>query len=173
MSNISDFENVWKKFMIRLKGELMEQTKNAPLTFSVADITLSNAATAWSISYDECGRWLMTYSQTEPEKGALISDILTKDMRFTEIAPAKGVPAAAKIAIPAAGAVAGFCISHFLGAGVLVQAISTVAPAALLYPATVSFSSTAESNSKAALLNDYLVQLDKYKTSVISVIANS
>lgn len=173
MSNISDFENVWKKFITRLKGELMEQMKRAPLTFSVADITLSNAATAWSVSYDECGRWLTAYSQSEPDKGALISDILTKDMHFTEIAPAKGFPQAAKIAIPAAGAVAGFCISHFLGAGFLVQAISTVAPAALLYPATASLSSTAESNGKTALLNDYLAQLDKYKTSVLSVIANS
>ena len=172
MSNITDFENNWKKFIIKLKGELMEQSKSRPLTFDTADIALTNAATAWTLSYDECGRWLMTYCQNNPEKGALVTEILTKDIHFSKIDPPKGFPEIAKIAIPAAGAAAGFCISHFLGASVVVQLISTAAPAVLLYPAALSFAQTSESGAQKTLLESYLSQLDKYKTSVLSVIAD-
>ena len=170
MSNVSDFEKYWNKFTTKLKGALMGQMRNQPLTHSAASIVLSDIAMAWSLSYDDCGRWLLEYTQENPEKGAIITQILTQDMGFTEIPESKNFPEIAKIAAPAAGAVLGFGISHFLNASILIQAISTIAPAALIYPVTKNLGESVKTAKQEILLNDYMEQLEKYRKSVLSVI---
>ena len=71
MSYISDFERCWKKFTNTLGGALIEESEKQNLTYSAASIILSNASMAWSLSYDECGRWLSSYKKENPEKGEL------------------------------------------------------------------------------------------------------
>ena len=171
MSNVSDFEKYWKKFTTKLKGALMEQTKNQPLSYSSASIVLSDVAMAWSLSYDDCGRWLLGFTQENPDKGAIITRILTQDMKFTEIPESKDFPEIAKIAAPVFGAVLGFGISHFLNASILIQAISTIAPAALIYPVTKNLGASVKIAKQEILLHDYMEQLEKYRKSVLSVIS--
>ena len=170
MSNVTDFEKYWKKFIVKMKGALIESTKNQPLTYSVASITLSDVAMAWSLDYDDCGRWLAQYKQKEPRKGELVSSILTKDMQFSPIEEKKSFPEAAKLAVPAAGAALGFGISNLLGAGAVIQIVSALVPAVLLYPAMNMVGQSINQKNQVGLMDAYLAQLDKYRLSVLTVI---
>ena len=172
MSNISEFESYWDRFTDRLRGTLMNESKKQTISYSVASILLSDALMSWSLSYDDCGAWLLRLKSEDPRKGELVSRILSNDIKFTEIEPKKVMPPAAKVLAPAAGAALGFGISHALGAGILVQIISTVLPAALIYPATNSVGNMMAENNKSAIIDDYMAQLDKYKKSVISVLSD-
>lgn len=172
MSDVSQFEKYWNKFTTQFRGTLLSESKNQSITYSTASILLSDAAMCWGLSYDECGRWLCNYIRSNPEKGELVLHILTKDMQFTELPPKKGLSSAAKVIVPVAGAVVGGGIAHFLGANLLVQAISAVVPAALLVPATASIASMIADNNKSVVIEEYMAQLEKYKQGVITVLSD-
>lgn len=171
MSYISDFERCWKKFTDTLGGALIEESEKQTLTYSVASIILSNASMAWSLSYDECGRWLSSYKKENPEKGELAEQILTKDMRFTELPPKKNLPEAVNFIAPLGGAIVGGGIAHLLGTNIFIQVASAAVPAVLLYPTTKSIGNMIKRNNKEAVLTEYMAQLEKYRKSVISVIS--
>lgn len=172
MSNISEFESYWDRFTARLMGTLMNESKKQEITYSVASILLSDAVMSWSLSYDDCGSWLARLKSEEPEKGELVSQILTNDIKFTEVKPKKTMPPVVNAVAPVVGAALGFGISHALDAAVLVQIISTVVPGVLIYPATKSVGNMMEENKKSAVIEDYMAQLEKYKKSVISVLSD-
>lgn len=172
MSKISEFESYWDRFTARLSGTLMNESKKQEITYNVASVLLSDSLMAWSLSYDECGAWLLRLKSEDPRKGELVSQIITNDIKFTEIEPKKAFPPSAKAIAPVCGAALGFVISHALGAGVITQIISTLAPAAIIYPATKSAEGVITENNKSAVIDDYMVQLDKYKQSVISVLSD-
>ncbi len=154
MTGTSEFERYWENFLNRLGGALMNESKKQEITYSVASVILSDTLMAWSLSYDECGAWLMRLKSEDPIKGELVSQILTNDIKFTEIEPKKALPPSAKAIAPVCGAVLGFGISHALGAGAITQIISTVAPAALIYPATKSAEGMISENNKSAVVDE-------------------
>lgn len=171
MSNISDFEKYWDKFTTKLRGMLMNQSQKQTLTYSIASIILSDAAVSWSLSYDECGIWLIKYTEGNPEKGELISQVLTGDMKFKEIPPKKDIPESANIITPLVGAILGGGIAHILDANVFVQIASAIVPAALLYPAIKSVGNMVTENNKDGIIDEYMAQLEKYKKSVIVILS--
>lgn len=172
MSTVSEFEKLWSKFTTRLQGVLINKSKAQKLTYSIADIVLSDAAVSWSLSYDECGRWMSGYIKENPAKGALIKKILTEDMRFTEVPEKKNIPVAAQIAVPIVTAALGGGISYLLHAKLAIIILSAVVPAVLSYPAVRSLNSSIEIKNKETLIKDYMQQLDKYKNSIVSILSN-
>lgn len=92
-------------------------------------------------------------------------------MCFTEIDPKGELPNYYNYVIPAVGACAGCAISMYLGYGKLVQAVSTVIPAVLLYPAVTTFRNRMTETNKDKCIESYIAQLEKYKNSVISVLS--
>ncbi len=164
------FERYWNNFSNRLRGSLMNEAKQQELTYNVASVLLSDAIMAWSLSYDECGAWLLRLKSENPQKGELVSQILQSDIKFTKIEPKKDLHPSVKTIAPVCGAALGFGISHALGAGVWTQIIATLAPAAVIYPATKSAEDVIRENNKSAVVDEYMAQLDKYKQSVILVL---
>jgi len=133
---------------------------------------LRDARLSWESDYDENGRWLKKYKEENTEKGKMIYDILLEDMIFTEINSAKGNNEVMNYIIPVVGAVAGFGISSLLHANAIVKAVSTIAPAVLLYATTKSVGMNRKDNSTKQMIDAYIAQLDKYKVSIISIICN-
>ena len=166
------FEKQWEKFLTSLKGKILKESAKQQLTCPLLNLLLRDARLCWESDYDENGRWLNNYKAENPEKGELIYNILLEDMIFTEIKSAKGNSEIMNYAIPIAGAVAGFGISSLLHANAIIKAVSTIAPAALLYATTKSVDTNKKDNSAKQLVDAYIAQLDKFKVSIISIICN-
>lgn len=170
----SSFEKNWTAFITRLKGQIISRSQKHEMGYQQLRLLLSDAALSWVSGEEACGRWLMTYSRSNPAKGESIRDILTKDMQFTELPPPKkAYNETLNYVIPVAGAAAGFGISSMFKATTLIKAISTIAPAAVLYPSAKSLGDNLNKNSKSLQLEEYIDQLEKYKLSVISVLETS
>lgn len=166
------FEKQWEKFLTSLKGKILKESSKQQLTYPLLNLLLRDARLCWESDYDENGRWLKKYKEENPEKGELIYNILLEDMVFTEIKPAKGNSEIMNYALPVVGAVAGFGISSLLHANAIIKAVSTIAPAALLYTTTKSVGTNKKDNSTKQLIDAYIAQLDKFKVSIISIICN-
>ncbi len=165
-----DFEKYWGKFITQLKGRLMAVSKNQKLSYHIAKLQLTDIAANWDSEYEESGRWLIQYCNENPEKGQLVREVLLEQMCFSEIQPKKDYSEVMNYAIPVAGAIAGFGISKLAHAKTVVRAVSTIAPTVLLYPSAKAVGTTLNQNSKAELLDEYILQLEKYHQGVISII---
>ena len=166
----ADFERNWTKFITRLKGQIITKSEKQELTYPLLKLLLSDAALSWDAKDEENGRWLMNYAASEPVKGQTIRGILTEDMQFTELQPKKVYSESLNYVVPVAGAAVGLGISSLLGANTLVKAISTIAPAAVLYPSAKAIGDNLNKKGRSLLLEEYIAQLEKYRISVISVI---
>lgn len=170
MSNITDFEKKWNKFITKLKGSLIELSEQQQISYANTSIIFDEVASCWSLSYDECGRWLADLAKTDARKGELVKTILTKDLKLEEIPTSKPFPLAARIGVPVIGAAVGFGFSHFLGAPIWGQIVSTAVPAVLLFPVMNVVAGTKERDDQNKQISSYIEQLDKYKKSIISVL---
>lgn len=166
----ANFEKNWAKFITRLKGQVMAKTEKQELSYPLLKLLLSDAVIGWETKDEENGRWLMNYTAEEPTKGQTIHRILTEDMQFDELQSKKVYHESLNYVVPIVGAVAGLGISTLLGAGVLGKTLSTVVPAAVLYPSSKAIGDNLNKTSSSHLLEEYIAQLEKYKLSVISVI---
>lgn len=164
------FEKHWEKFITRLKGKMIKQSEKQKLTYPMVKLLLSDTVLDWGSEYDEIGRWLMDYSKRNPEQGGRIRNVLMDDMNFTEIAQQKDYSEVINYAVPLAGAIAGFGVSSLWHAGTVVKAVSTLAPAAILYPSTKALGTAFKDNSRNAMINGYMEQLGKYKMNVLSIL---
>ena len=170
MNDLEEFRAVWKKFMTRLKGAVIQLSEEQRISYSNINIIFDEVASDWSLPYDECGRWLADYEKKEPDKGAVERKILTEDMKLTEEEEAKDFPSAAKYAVPATGAAGGFLVSSLLGAPFWLKAVSAAVPALLLYPVVSAKEASENAANQDQLINSYFGQLKKYRRSVESVI---
>lgn len=160
----------WEKFEARVRGRLIQQSDKQALSHPYAKLVLSDAAGDWSSSYDEGGRWLNAYTKEHPDRGAAIARILTQEMTFTEPDPPLEIPEVLNYAIPVAGAAAGLGIATALGAGTVVKTVSTLAPAALLYPATKTVGNNVNEKNRIGLVDAYMAQLQQYRDAVLDLL---
>lgn len=169
-NDIEIFEKNWEQFMTRLRGKIMHYAQRQKLTYSLMKLILKDALNSWDSDKEESGRWLMQYCRQNPQGGAMVRRILLEDMDFTEVSKEKGNWDILTHAVPVAGAAAGFGISSAMGATSVTKAVFTIAPALLLYPAAKGFSGSVKDRNTEEYIDRYLLQLDKYKKSVISVL---
>lgn len=169
-NDIEVFEKNWEQFMTRLRGKIMHYAQRQKLTSSLMKLILKDASNSWDSDKEENGRWLMHYCRQNPQGGELVRRILLEDMDFTEVPERKGNGEILTHVVPVAGAAAGFGISSAMGATTVAKAVFTIAPALLLYPAAKGFSGSVRDRNAEEYIDRYLLQLDKYKKSVVSVL---
>ena len=166
------FEKYWADFQNKLKGKLLRQFEKQECNFKLAELILSESSLGLYSEYDACGRWLKKYSAESPDKGELIRQILLEDMHFTEITSHRGYNEALNYVIPVVGAAAGFGIASVAAADAVVKAVSTIAPAAVLYFSTKAVGDSMKDASKRNMIDEYISQLEKYKLSVLNILSD-
>lgn len=171
-TNTENFERLWDKFFVGLKGRIMKKAKNQELTYPLMKLILSDAKSDWETEYEECGRWLIGYMQENPAKGRIVREILTDNMSFKEVHKKPDSLGVAGVLAPLAGAALGFGVSSLFGAGIVVKIVSAVVPAGLSFGAVKAIEPKMKEKSLSDLIDGYLSQLEKYKNSVLSVLSD-
>lgn len=165
------FEALWADFLALVRGKLITTANKQNLSTPLANLILSDAASSWGSEYERNGKWLNQFKASEPEKAQLVHDVLLRDMTFADIEEKNDLPDFYNYVIPAAGACLGLAISMYAGCGKLIQAISTIVPAALLYPAVKTYRGNMHDANKEKNINNYMQQLEKYKNSIVSILS--
>lgn len=164
------FEAKWNKFVDLVKGQMIIQSGNKKLNFAIAKLILSDAVSFWAAGYEEGGRWLKEFSDADPRRGALLRDILTSDLKFSEVKVSSGIsPLAAGVSSLACGAV-GFGISTLCNANIWVKIASTALPPALVFPSIKTASKAVAKQGQKKVINSYIEQLDKFKKAALTVL---
>ena len=164
------FENYWGNFVAQVKGKLMKAASSRTLSFPYANLILNDAAASWFSEYDVNGKWLLNYKKSNPDKAKLVYEILG-DMRFGEDVPTREISPFYDYAIPTVGALCGWCISYFCGGVPVIRIISTLAPAAVLYPVARTWRRKMDETNRDKAIDKYIAQLDRYYHSVVSVLS--
>lgn len=165
------FESLWPDFIALVKGKLITMSAQQKLTTPLANLILAEVSASWGSEYEINGKWLSKLKETEAEKAELVRDILLNDIKFNDIDAKYELPDYYNYIIPAVGAGAGLAISMYFGGSKIIQAISTVVPAVLLYPAVKTYRRRMETVNAEKNIESYIQQLDKYKNSVISILS--
>ena len=168
--NNNVFERCWSKFAITVKKRLIEKSKTQKITLNYANLILNDAILMWEDPSEECGIWLSHYAKSVPDKGGLIKNIITNNVKFYAIKERKDFPEILKILIPVIGAVAGFAISYVLKAPIWGKIVSSIAPAVILFPLMNIIQKNKNASNVKADIKDYLTQLDNYKNSITDVL---
>ena len=170
-TNKDKFESLWIDFVTLVKGKLITTAKKQTLSTALANLILSEAAAAWSSDYEINGRWIMELEKEDMSKCELIKEVLTKDMKFSEIIMKKELPDYYNYLVPTIGAGVGYASSYLLDFGKIAQIVSIIAPAIMLYPAVKMFRQNQIENNIAQNVNSYLEQLAKYRDSVLAILS--
>lgn len=170
MNNNNAFERCWSKFAVTVKKRLIEKSKTQKITLNYANLILNDALLMWEDSSEECGIWLSHYAKSVPDKGGLIKNIISNNVRFYAIKERKDFPDVLKVLIPIIGAVAGFAVAYVLKAPIWGQIISSIAPALILFPLMNIIQKKKNASNVKSDIKDYLMQLENYKNSIIDVL---
>lgn len=165
------FESLWKDFEALLRGKLINAANKQKLTTSLANLILREAALSWGSEYEINGKWLSKLKEMDSEKAELVNEVLLKDMKFDEIQRRSELPEYCSYVIPAVGACLGWGVSMALGCGKIIQTVSTIGSAILLYPAVAFFRKNQIETNKENNIALYMGQLDKFKNSIISILS--
>lgn len=169
-SYYDNFKKNWDKFIARLQGQLITQAKSGVFTPASSNLILADCIGFWDSRYSEGGRWLDGFEKEYPEKAEMIRNILLNDMKFEENSVEESKQEYLKYVIPVGSAAAGFAISRIAGANAIVQAVCSIAPAAVAYPVANNVLHAADDNRKKEVIQNYLSQLDKYRASIGSIL---
>lgn len=164
------FENYWSNFIAQVQGKLMKAASSQTLSFPYANLILNDAVASWFSEYDVNGKWLLNYKKSNPDKAKLVYEIL-EDIRFEKDVPTRVISPFYDYAIPSVGALGGWCISYFCGGIPVIRLISTLAPAAVLYPVARTWRRKMDETNKVKAIDKYISQLNKYYHSVVSVLS--
>lgn len=171
MSYRQDFELVWDKFVVNLKGRMNESLKRDELNLSRANLLLKDSALCWFDQYNVVGKWPVKYSKNYPDKGALILSILQDDMVF-KVEVKDTSPDNMKLILALAGAVAGGVISLLLFPSLIVRIIGIIVPGIVFYLGYDAYQKASRDKICKKIIDGYVEQLSKYKTSIVNVIEN-
>lgn len=170
MQQISEFNRLWDDFMVKLKGQILKRSAEKMPSCKQLNMILEDCTLDWMTGETVCGRWFLGYESENPQKAQLIRQILLEDMRFQECESKQAIPRAAHIVVPAVGAAAGLALSRVLHAGAVMQAASAIVPAVALSPAMKYVDTQLCSKNIQKLTKEYLLQMDVYYRSIISVL---
>lgn len=165
------FESLWEDFLTLVKGKLISTSNNQSLSTPLANLILKEAVSSWNSDYEINGKWMSDFKSREPQKADLVCDILLNDMKFGEIEVTKELPHYYNYLVPTVGAIAGLGISYFSGASKIIQAVSTIVPAVLLYPAVKMYGKRKNETNKKTNIDAFMQQLEKYKNSILPILS--
>ena len=164
------FQELWDNFVSSFKGILITESSKQGLSFAIVKLSLSESVLTWSSEYTINGRWLYKLIQEEPEKGALVKEILTKDISLTEVKSESSNSDSLKYVIPVGAGAIGYGVAYMAGLTTLGTACATLIPMAVAYPLTTTLLSNRKDKEKERIINGYVNQLNKYKEAVMSVL---
>lgn len=167
---MTDFNTIWQDFADAFKGALINESRKHKLTYPAVQLIFSEQVASWTSEYEAPGRWLIELSNREPEKGALVRDILLRDMHIEDLGEEGSRSRIWEYAVPLAAAGAGFGAARFLGLNALWTTCAAVAPAVVLYPVMKRTVGSADTRRDSSQIEDYVRQLDKYRNSVESAL---
>lgn len=170
VEHIKQFNKLWNDFMVKLNGQILKRSADGMPSIKQMNMILEDCALDWVTGETICGRWFLEYETENPNQGQLIRQILLEDMRFQECEAQPELPSAAHIVVPAVGAVAGLALSRVLHAGAVMQAASAIVPAVALSPAMKYVDTQLSSKNTQKQTKEYLLQMDVYYRSIISVL---
>lgn len=170
MADINQFERLWDNFVLSFMGELITQSKQLTLSFPLVKLIFTDKVLSLTSEYNIFGRWLSQLIQEHPAKGALVKDILTKDMALTEETMVKEIPLVSKYVVTGSAGAVGYIAAKILDMGMLGSAILTIAPMVVCYPTASAYISARKQRNVDDLIDAYVAQLEKYKKSVCSVL---
>lgn len=165
------FESLWSEFIALVKGKLLMTANKQTLSTSLANLILTDAASSWGSDYEINGRWVKELKMQDSQKAELILDVLLNDLKFSDVRIKDVLPDYCNYLIPTIGAFVGYAAGGYLDFSKLLQIVSTIAPAVLLYPAVKSYRNNQQLSNNESLVNQYIEQLTKYKNSIISILS--
>lgn len=170
MADIQQFERLWDGFVTSFKGDLIGQSRKQTLTYPLVKLIFSDKVLTLTSEYGSLGRWLDEVIKSQPRKGMLIKELLTKDMTLTEEKLNNEISSTIKYAVVGGAGALGFIVSKGMDLGMISTTILTLAPMAIAYPVATSYISTRKEKGIYTLIDAYVTQLDKYKKSINSVL---
>lgn len=169
-SDTKTFRQHWNKFITKLKGRILKESKVQPLTYENYKEILEDVKLCWSSSFEANGRWLKGFVDTDPIKGKRISDILLEDMSFEEEKEKSSPLRFLIFLLPLLIGGSGFLIAKLLKTKLLIQIISGGVPALLMILSCIVILRGIKATSRRKLIDNYLEQLCKYSNSIESII---
>lgn len=168
--NLQTFENRWSRFELRIRMKLSPLFQKETPTLAVANIALRQATENWFTKYDVDGKWLCDISADNPDKAALITEILKKDLCFATQVDNSTFSKLVLYSVPVLGGVVGFGISSWLQWTTLAKVAATLIPTSVLYPTVSSLAKSSDEKRSVDTVTSYIQQLDQYKAAIISVL---
>lgn len=170
-TNKETFEELWTDFLNLVKGKLITAAKRQTLSTALANLILSDAGGLWTDEYSIYGSWMVQLARNDSSKAELVKEILHEDMRFSDVEKSKILPTYCNYLIPGVGSCAGYAMSCYFELGKIAQLSSVLLPAVLLYPVVKIFRYNQIGLAIDKCIESYMMQLDKYKNSVLSILA--
>lgn len=166
---LQQFEKNWNSFLASLRGNLSRE-KN--LSYPAAETALESARTDWIAPDTVYGRWFMKVEKENPQIAKVISDILSRDMKFAKQQQSKVNPAVWQHAIPVAGAGVAGGSYHLLvqAAPVLNTVAISLITAGLLYVVSGQAVNNVRSTQKQKMIDAYIAQLSVYHDAVVAAL---
>lgn len=163
------FEKRWESFVNVVRGALSDDAQKEPLTLSRANMVLTKESASWQNDYTSNGRWLVDLKEWDKTKAREVENVLLKEMTFSdEPMPTKSkVP---KFIGAIGGGGVGYGIASVLELGTLGTTLSTILPAAACYVGGNMYAETQQKKMIARVLENYCLQLDKYKEAIIAIL---
>lgn len=167
---IQTFQKCWARFQKRLEHRFYEKAETQQLTYKRASAVLKKVQAVWENEEHPCGKWLLSLSEADAEKGEQVTKILTEKLSLSAVELKKGFPVAVQILAPI---VVGFIclgIAKMLGAGVLICIASFLAPLIVLVAAMKNVREIVQEKHTESYVSGYLEQLETYKDFVIEIL---
>lgn len=168
-TNTEIFSHQWEKYITKVKGRIIRETKDNAVDYAVLKDILNNSKTDWFSSFESIGRWLKDFSQREPAKGKQIEDVLNT-MQFKEEPLPRSPLRFLVYILPVLFAVGGFLVAMFFSNNWLIRIASAVLPAVLMFFASKTTYSSIRLNEQKKLINKYISQLESYSEDIVKIL---
>ena len=169
-TDVEIFTQHWNKFLTKVKGKLIKETKKQNLDYKLAQEILSESKESWGSDFEASGRWLNEYSETDYRKGKRIHDILLHNMDFEEIPRKKNLLLILLYLIPLVCGGAGFLIAMFITGSLSIRISCAAVPAVLSVFTVRMFAANIKTKAKKQLITEYVDQLADFSDQIIETI---
>lgn len=164
------FQELWEGFIDSFKGDLLTESRKQNISFPLAKLALGEAVSSWTSEYTINGRWLYNLLKSNPAKGELVKEIITKDISLTEVKDNSSKSDGLKYLAPLGVGALGYGVARWFEMETMGTLISTILPMFAAYPIATNYLSNQHAKAQDSLINAYVNQLNKYKESIWSVL---
>lgn len=167
---IKGFEPCWKRFKKRFAHKLYEKSESRNVNYKKVSAILKKEQAIWENEEHPCGKWLISLSETDKEKGAQVTKILTENLSVAAVEQKKDVPFVVQILVPILGALVGFFVAKALGAGMLICIASVLSPFIVLVALMSNVREIVREKNTDSYVKSYSEQLETYKEFVLEIL---